>query len=329
MPMNDLELSLAFKPADSQIDFIKQLAVIDLPRISVVIPSFNQAKFLRQTLDSVIAQQYPNIEIFVADGGSTDGSVAILDEYSSIHGELLRYDSRPDGGHYQGVNKGIANTTGDIIAWINSDDVYLPDAFWKVAAFFYYNQMAMVVYGRNRYVNSDLEHTVDYPVDWSPVLSEQRRRMMHFCLVPQPSLFFKRIAVTLCGALASNIVDYELWLRWQKDLPFFFCDEYLSLSRLHQDAITTNADKRLLLGICEIVHQYYGAVPYSWAFKYAYTVEYGAAWARGEAPQPGAKVYLLARLHWFSMNARWLPRLIRRSAHSFFRWAVQVRRLAA
>jgi glycosyltransferase involved in cell wall biosynthesis len=327
--MNDLERSLAFTPTATQISYVKSLPREELPRFSVVVPSFNQADFLRQTLDSVLAQNYPNMEIFVADGGSTDGSVAILDEYSRAHSQLLRYDSRSDGGHHHGVNKGIASTNGDIIAWINSDDVYLPDTFWKVAVFFHYNRMALIVYGRNRYVDRELKPVVDYPVDWSPLLSEQRRRMMHFCLVPQPSLFFKRTAVTLCGALDSRILDYELWMRWQKDLPFYFCDDYFSLSRLHDDAITANADHRLLRGICETVHQYYGAVPFSWAFKYAYTVEYGAAWARGESPAPGLKVRILAYCYWVGMNLRWLPRLASRSARRLSAWAAQARRIAA
>ena len=327
--MNDLERSLAFNPTAEQISCVKILAHSELPRFAVVVPSYNQASFLRHTLESVFAQGYPNLEVFVADGGSTDGSVAILEEYSNAHPQVLRYDSRPDGGHHHGVNKGIANTTGDIIAWINSDDVYLSDAFWKIATFFHYNRMALIVYGRNRYVNRDLTPVVDYPVDWSPLLSEQRRRMMHFCLVPQPSLFFKRTAVTLCGALDSKILDYELWMRWQKEIPFYFCDDYFSLSRLHDDAITANADHRLLRGICETVHQYYGVVPFSWAYKYAYTAEYGAAWARGESPQPGLKVRLLARWFWVEMNLRWFPRFALRSLRKFVAWTAQARRIAA
>jgi glycosyltransferase involved in cell wall biosynthesis len=327
--MNDLERSLAFTPTAAEIAYVKSLPREELPSFAVVVPSFNQADFLRQTLDSALTQDYPNMEIFVADGGSTDGSTAILEEYAHAHPQLLRYESRPDGGHHHGVNKGIANTTGDIIAWINSDDVYLPDTFWKVATFFHYNRMALIVYGRNRYVDRDLKPVVEYPVDWSPLLSEQRRRMMHFCLVPQPSLFFKRMAVTLCGALDSKILDYELWMRWQKNLPFYFSDDYFSLSRLHDDAITANANARLLRGICETVHQYYGAVPFSWAFKYAYTVEYGAAWARGESPSAGLKVMFLAHWHWIAMNLIWLPRLALRSARSLRTWIAQARRIAA
>lgn len=328
-PMNDLERSLAFVATPEELEHVRRLDRARLPRFAVVIPSYNQAVFLRDTLDSVFAQDYPNMEVFVADGGSTDGSVDILAEYAQRHPGVLRYDSRPDGGHHHGVNKGIANTTGDVIAWINSDDVYLPGAFWKVAAFFHFNRCAHVVYGRNRYVDRDLKPVTEYPVDWSPLLGEQRRRMMHFCLQPQPSVFFRRTAVVLCGALASKILDYELWLRWQRELPFFFYDDFLSLSRLHDEAITANANERLLSGICRTVHDHYGVVPFSWAFKYAYTLRHGAAWARGESPAPDLRLRLAARWHWLRMNLVWSPRLAARSARALAAWMRQAARIAA
>jgi glycosyltransferase involved in cell wall biosynthesis len=134
-------------------------------------------------------------------------SLSVLVEYPARYAELIRYDSRPDGGHSHGVDKGITNTSEEVIAWIDSDDVYLPDTFWKVAAFFHLNRGAFVVYGRNRYVDRNLKHVADYPVDWSPLLSERRRRMMHFCPPPQPSLLFRRTAVILSGGPRRSSED--------------------------------------------------------------------------------------------------------------------------
>jgi glycosyltransferase involved in cell wall biosynthesis len=327
--MNELERSLAFVATPEELAAVRAMEPSRLPKFAVVIPSFNQAQYLGQALDSVVAQRYPRVEIFVADGGSRDESPAILARYAERHPSLLRYESAPDGGHHHGVNKAISRTDGEIVAWLNSDDVYLEDAFWKVAAFFHFNRGALVVYGRNRYVDRDLRPVVDYPVDWSPLLAEQRRRMLHFCLVPQPSLFFRRPAVKLCGALESKTLDYELWLRWQQNLPFYFYDDYLSLSRLHDEAITANADAGLLRGICETVHRYYGVVPFSWAFKAAYTRVHGAAWARGEDPPVGAKVKLLAHAYWWGMNLRWSPRALARAARLFIAWARQATRSSA
>ena len=325
--MNELERSLAFAVRDEDLAAVRALPPAALPGIAVVIPSFNQAAFLRDTLESVFAQQYPRMEIFVADGGSKDGSVEILREYAARHPERLRFESAPDGGQAQGVNKALANTSLEIVAWINSDDVYLPDAFWKAAAFFHFNRGALVAYGRNRYVDRNLRPVVDYPVDWSPLLTEQRRRMMHFCIVPQPSLFFRRVAVTLCGGLAqTKLLDYELWLRWQDHLPFHFIDDVLSLSRLHDEAITANADTSLLVAICKTVHAHYGVVPMSWALKLAYTRMHGAAWARGNAPPVGARVRALAAWNFAWLNLRWMPRAACRLALAARRTLVQALR---
>jgi glycosyltransferase involved in cell wall biosynthesis len=103
--MNDFERSLAFEATNDEMGYIKALPHTSLPSFAVVIPSFNQVDFLAATLDSVVTQRYPNVEIYVADGGSTDGSLDVLEQYSKRYPDLIRYDSRPDGGHYMGVNK--------------------------------------------------------------------------------------------------------------------------------------------------------------------------------------------------------------------------------
>jgi hypothetical protein len=103
------------------------------PRISIVTPSFNQGRFLEAAIRSVLDQNYPNLEYVVIDGGSTDGSAEIIRRYAD---RLNYWVSEPDGGQYAAINKGFARTTGAIMAWLNSDDMYLPWAFETVARFF-------------------------------------------------------------------------------------------------------------------------------------------------------------------------------------------------
>ena len=102
-----------------------------IPKISVITPSFNQAQFLEATIHSVISQNYPNLEYIIIDGGSTDGSVEVIKKYESC---LHFWCSEPDGGQYDAINKGFTHATGEILAWLNSDDIYCPWAFKTVSS---------------------------------------------------------------------------------------------------------------------------------------------------------------------------------------------------
>ncbi len=103
----------------------------DLPKISIVTPSFNQAEFLEATIHSVLSQNYPNLEYIIVDGGSTDGSIEIIKNHAN---HLHFWCSEPDTGQYDAINKGFAQASGEIMAWLNSDDMYLPWTFKTVAS---------------------------------------------------------------------------------------------------------------------------------------------------------------------------------------------------
>ena len=105
--------------------------VKEVPKISIVTPSFNQAQFLEATIQSVLCQNYPALEYIIIDGGSTDGSVEIIKKYEA---HLYFWCSEPDGGQYDAINKGFAHSTGEIMAWLNSDDMYHPWAFKTVSS---------------------------------------------------------------------------------------------------------------------------------------------------------------------------------------------------
>lgn len=325
--MDTSRLDRSFAPSQADIVFVKTLPPEQLPSFAVVIPSFNQGEFLARTLDSVLEQNYPAMEIFVADGGSKDDSPAILADYAVRFPRMFRFVCEPDKGHYDGINKGIANTKAEIIAWINSDDIYVPDAFWKVAAFFHYNRCAAVMYGRGRYVDAQLNTVCEYLTLWSPSQRELQRKMRHHCVVSQPSLFFRRwVAEQYGGPEKSRALDYELWLRWLKDVPFYYYDELLSLSVVHQDAISVRADKKLLTEICNVVHRHTGAVPHTWTMGMAHNLAYGAAWARGESPPVTPAIRRHAVFLFAMLNLRWLPKALRRYFGRCYVWAKDILR---
>lgn len=301
--------STGFTASKDELEFMKTLPVDTLPSIACVVPSFNQGAFLARTLDSILGQNYPNLEIFVADGGSADNSVDVLKDYSMRFSQILKFDSAPDGGHSQGVIKGIEHTKGDIIAWINSDDVYLPQTFWKIATFFYFNRCALVVYGGSDYVDANLKKVCTYPTKWTSSLCEMRRIMKHYCPIPQPSLFFRREALQLGGnPRQSSALDYELWMRWMKYMPFYYYNDILTQAVVHSDAISVKADSKLLINTCREVHQYYDFVPMSWCCTVAYNSAYGATWAKGKYPPFTIRIKCHAVFLFCALNLVWIPK---------------------
>ncbi|MFL5540103.1 MAG: glycosyltransferase family 2 protein, partial [Longimicrobiaceae bacterium] len=120
-----------------------------LPRVTIVMPSYNQARFLREAIDSVLTQEYPELELLVLDGGSTDGSVAILEEY----GERLRFWSGRDRGQADAINKGFARASGEIVAWLNSDDRYVGGAIHRAVAELQRQPAAGMLYGNGEIID--------------------------------------------------------------------------------------------------------------------------------------------------------------------------------
>src|SRR6185436_19040912 len=118
--------------------------VTDYPKISVVVPSFNQGRYIEQTLCSIIYQSYPNLELIVIDGGSTDDSVEIIQDYQRA---ISYWVSEPDGGQTQGLIKGFHHATGDILCWLNADDMHEPHTLEEIANFFTATPEARFVYG--------------------------------------------------------------------------------------------------------------------------------------------------------------------------------------
>lgn len=187
-----------------------------LPLISVVTPSFNQGRFIRATIDSVIHQNYPNLEYIVMDGGSTDETVKILQSY----GKKIRWVSRHDQGQADAVNQGLKQTQGDLVAYLNSDDIYLPGALRRVGEY----------YARTRadWITGDCL-TIDEQGNKSRnnwLFSSYKRLLMRLyspttlriadSMLPQPSTFWSRQAYEKVGDFDiryNYALDYDYWLR--------------------------------------------------------------------------------------------------------------------
>ena len=178
------------------------------PLVSIVTPSYNQASFLEQTIRSVLEQDYPRIEYFVADGGSSDGSVEILRKYA---GRLAWWVSEKDRGQADAIRKGMARASGEIVAWLNSDDYYLPEAVSSAVQAFRQVPDAVLVYGDMLAVDGD-----------GQTLNLLRYRqlkledLLRFHIIGQPAVFFRRDAYDQTGGLDIGfhyMLDHHLWIR--------------------------------------------------------------------------------------------------------------------
>ena len=199
-------------------------------KFSIVIPSYQQAPFLRATLESVLSQEYPDREILVHDGGSTDGSVEILRELGADGG--FRWVSGPDGGQAGAINAGLEESTGDILAYLNSDDIYYPRTLSRVAEYFAAHPDCLVLYGNADHLREDGSLLEPYPVEaWNYA------RLPQVCFLCQPAVFWRREVMVRFGPFDATLryaIDYEYWLRVGKEVAFHHLDgPPLAGSRLH------------------------------------------------------------------------------------------------
>jgi len=220
-PQDDVYLPLPGQDTPRRVESLA-LTGADLPRISIITPSFNQAQYLGPTLDSVLGQNYPKLEMIVFDGGSRDGSVDLLRQYQD---RLTFWASEPDRGPAHAINKGFAKATGEILGWLNSDDMFSTDALWEVARAFAEDPDLDMVYANALYID---EHNQLYLADhgthrtafYRGEMQPLRRIPAYWSYVhavPQPTVFFRRRLLEACGPLDETyqyIFDFELFWRF-------------------------------------------------------------------------------------------------------------------
>lgn len=210
-----------------------------LPKISIITPTLNQAKFIERTILSVLNQGYPDLEYLVFDGGSTDGTQEILQRYSA----KIKWWSEPDRGQSHALNKGLQICTGEIIGFINSDDEYEPGALLKVGQFFSLHPEAMWITGKCRIIDEDDKEVFSFISIYKHTLL----RLHHPALlaivdyIPQPSTFWRRVIVEEIGLFDESlryVMDYDYWLRISKRYRLYYINEYLARFRIYPSSKT-------------------------------------------------------------------------------------------
>jgi len=265
-------------------------------KFSIVTPSFNQGEFIRRTVLSVIRQQGVALDHVVIDGGSSDNTVEILREF----GSLVRWVSKKDNGQANAVNKGILATDGDIIGWLNSDDIYYPDALARVRAFFEEHPDVDVAYGKADHIDVLDRAFEEYPTEpWN------LKRLYETCFICQPALFFRRRVINQFGLLDPSLhycMDYEYWLRLARSgVRFAYLEEKLAGSRLYAENKTLSAKVKVHREINDMFKRALGRVPKQWLYNYAHITMHNRFEGRLPSQLEFDLRYLFAKLRWKKM----------------------------
>ena len=217
-----------------------------LPLVSIITPSYNQAPFIEETILSVLEQDYTNLEYLVVDGGSTDGSAEVIHHYASdpLYKErLVWWVSEKDQGQTDAINKGFARARGEILAWINSDDTYLPHAVSEAVAQLQAHPEAVMVYGDANLVDEKGAILGRFPARQTDY-RRLRRGIVH---IPQQASFFRAGAWKQVGPLDPTFyfaMDYDLWVRLARLAPLVYIPRLWANFRLHDSGKSVVSDDR-------------------------------------------------------------------------------------
>lgn len=209
----------------------------ELAAISIVVPSFNQGRHIRETLTSLVAQDYPNLEVIVQDGGSTDGAVEIARDFAARYSQCFQIFSEKDRGQAHALNLGFAKTSGTILGFLNSDDTLYPGTLHRVASELDPALNRHIVMGRCLFTGEDSPYVgVEHPSEWNGLFDHLAIWNRGYNSVPQPSVFWTRDVWDRCGGFdegRSHVLDYDLFCKFSQHYDFHRVDALWSTYRMH------------------------------------------------------------------------------------------------
>jgi glycosyltransferase involved in cell wall biosynthesis len=201
------------------------------PLISVVIPSLNQGQYIEETIISILGQQYPNLEIIIMDGGSTDNTVEILKRYSS---QISYWASKKDNGQADAINRGMSLSSGEILCWLNSDDMYLSGTLLDIGRRFYgRTDRSHLIYGASVGLEQSDGNLSSVALTAAPF---EKTTLTYYDFIVQPSAFWTRKLWQCAGELNTNyeyVLDWDWFIRASEVVKFEYVPRFYSVYRLH------------------------------------------------------------------------------------------------
>ena len=214
------------------------------PKISIVTPVFNQVNYLEETILSILNQNYPNLEYIIIDGGSTDGTVDIIKKYES---HLAYWVSEPDNGMYDAIQKGFDHSTGEIMGWLNADDLYVPNALLAVATTLNKNPNANWITSYHAHLNTEGIITTKPSLHYNKYYFYLPQNMWRGNEIGQESTFWKRTLWEKAGSRMNTSLklagDFELWIRFFQYDSLFVANSIFGVFRQREGQLSSNIER--------------------------------------------------------------------------------------
>lgn len=235
----------------------------NLPKISIVIPSLNKAQYIEKTLQSIVGQNYPQLEVIIQDGGSTDGSLGIIRKYGQKYPGIFYWVSRKDNGQVDAINRGLQKATGDIVTYINADDIYNNNVFWNIGRVFQKYPGTLWVTGYGDIIDMNGKKFSSLVTTYKNLLLRINNFFVLLMVnyLTQPATFINKTAYLRYGPFTGTkkfVLEYDLWLKLGKVQMPVVIRKNLASFRLTTDNISATSFRELLSLDNQIVKRHSG-----------------------------------------------------------------------